>query len=95
MQKYALSELTEKTFDGLVTLYERPDVSDRWDQMTLTLSPKEIGLLNEIETGKPKFTVELSKTYNGILEAERIVQILKSIVDEAHHYALALKKSKR
>ena len=46
MQKYALSELTEKTLDGLITLYERPDVSDRWDQMTLTLSPEEIGLLN-------------------------------------------------
>ena len=50
MQKYALSELTEKTLDGLVTLYERPDVSDRWDQMTLTLSPEEIGQLNYLKS---------------------------------------------
>ena len=212
MQKYALSQLDEETLNALVTLYERPDVSDKWDQMTLTLSPEEIELLNyfkslwqerqlilmneatlwarviypllalaeqghiqawagvplsasyptfelegeadgalamsvagkmrepylvvhetkrginapnpqyqlygemlaaawlnwkrntnpeqeifgcytvadtwtfvygtvnEIETEKPKFTVELSKTYNGLLEAERIVQILKAIV---------------
>ena len=38
------------------------------------------GIVNEIETEKPKLTVELSKTYNGVLEAEHIVQILKSIV---------------
>ena len=214
MQKYALSQLDEETLNALVTLYERPDVSDKWDQMTLTLNPEEINLLNyfkslwqerqliimneatlwaraiypllalaeqghiqawagvpltasyptfelegeadgalamsvagkmrepylvvhetkrginapnpqyqlygemlaaawlnwkrnanteqeifgcytvadtwtfvygtvnEIETEKPEFTVELSKTYNGLLEAELIVQILKSIVAE-------------
>ena len=38
------------------------------------------GIVNEIETEKPKFAVELSKTYNGLWEIERIVQILKSIV---------------
>ena len=38
------------------------------------------GIVGDIETEKPTFTVELSKTYNGVWEAERIVQILKSIV---------------
>ena len=38
------------------------------------------GVVSDIETEKPTFTVELSQTYNGTLEAERIVQILKSIV---------------
>ena len=38
------------------------------------------GIVRDIETEKPAFTIELSKTYNGVLEAERIVQILKSIV---------------
>ena len=38
------------------------------------------GIVSSIETEKPTLTVELSKAYNGVLEAERIVQILKSIV---------------
>ena len=38
------------------------------------------GVVSDIETEKPTLTVELSQTYNGTLEAERIVQILKSIV---------------
>jgi len=37
------------------------------------------GVVGDIETEKPRLTIELSKTYNGVLEAERIVQILKSI----------------
>ena len=50
MQKYALSELTDETLNGLVILYERPDVSDRWDQMTVTLNPEEIRLLNYLKS---------------------------------------------
>ena len=47
-------------------------VSDSWTFVQ--------GVVCDIETEKPTFTVELSKEYNGILEAERIVQILKFIV---------------
>ena len=38
------------------------------------------GSVSEIESERPVFYVEFSPRYNGILEAERIVQILKSIV---------------
>ena len=38
------------------------------------------GVVQNIETEKPKLTVELSKVYNGLWEGEHIVQILKSIV---------------
>ena len=38
------------------------------------------GLVQEIETERPTLHIEFSPRYNGILEAERIVQILKSIV---------------
>ena len=47
-------------------------VSDSWTFVQ--------GIVCDFETERPTFTVELSKEYNGILEAERIVQILKSIV---------------
>ena len=47
------------------------------------------GVVGDIETEKPRLTVELSKTYNGVLEAERIVQILKSIVAK-HAFSLFL-----
>ena len=40
------------------------------------------GVVQNIETEKPRLTVELSKIYNGLWEGERIVQILKSIVAE-------------
>lgn len=38
------------------------------------------GSVSEIESERPVFHVEFSPRYNGVLEAERIVQILKSIV---------------
>ena len=38
------------------------------------------GVVQEIETEKPTIHIEFSPRYNGVLEAERIVQILKSIV---------------
>ena len=38
------------------------------------------GVVGEIETEKPTLNIEFSPVYNGVLEAERIVQILKSIV---------------
>ena len=49
MQTYPLSQLTEETLNALVTLYERPDVSDKWDEMTLVLEPEEIELLNYLK----------------------------------------------
>lgn len=50
MQTYPLSQLTEETLNILVTLYERPDVSDKWDEMTLILNPDEIKLLNYLKS---------------------------------------------
>ena len=38
------------------------------------------GIVQEIETEKPTIHIEFSPRYNGVFEAERIVQILKSIV---------------
>lgn len=38
------------------------------------------GIVGGIETEKPTFTVEFSRVYNGLFEAEYIVQILKAIV---------------
>ena len=38
------------------------------------------GVVQEIETKGPTLHIEFSPRYNGVLEAERIVQILKSIV---------------
>ena len=38
------------------------------------------GVVSEIETEKPTLNIEFGPVYNGVLEAERIVQILKSIV---------------
>ena len=38
------------------------------------------GVIDAIETEKPTLNIEFGPVYNGVLEAERIVQILKSIV---------------
>ncbi len=38
------------------------------------------GIVDGIETEKPTFTVDSSRVYNGLFEAECIVQILKAIV---------------
>ncbi len=38
------------------------------------------GVVSDIASENPAFAVRLSKRYNGIFEAERIVQILKAIV---------------
>ncbi|RKU05467.1 hypothetical protein C6501_19610 [Candidatus Poribacteria bacterium] len=38
------------------------------------------GVVSDIETDKPTFTLEFSPDYNGILDAEQIVQLLKYIV---------------
>ncbi len=38
------------------------------------------GIVSDIETNKPTFTLEFSPDYNGVLEAEYIVQLLKFIV---------------
>ena len=38
------------------------------------------GVVGEIDTDKPTFAVEKSRTYDGVSDAERIVQILKTIV---------------
>ena len=40
------------------------------------------GVVQEIETKRPVLHIEFSPRYNGVLEAERIVQILKSIVSK-------------
>lgn len=40
------------------------------------------GVVSEIETEKPALNIEFGPVYNGVLEAERIVQILKAIVDK-------------
>ena len=50
MQTYPLSQLTEEMLNALVTLYERPDVSDKWDEMTCVLDPEEIKLLNYLKS---------------------------------------------
>ena len=42
------------------------------------------GIIGGIETEKPTFTVQLSKRYNGIFEAERIVRLLKTLVAKQH-----------
>ena len=38
------------------------------------------GVVSDIETEKPTFALEFSPDYNGILDAEQIVQLLKFIV---------------
>lgn len=38
------------------------------------------GVVGDIESEKPTLNIEFGPVYNGVLEAERIVQILKSIV---------------
>ena len=38
------------------------------------------GIISDIETDKPTFTLEFSPDYRGILDAEQIVQLLKFIV---------------
>ncbi len=38
------------------------------------------GVVSDIETDKPTFTIEFSPVYNGIWDAEQIVQLLKFIV---------------
>ena len=38
------------------------------------------GVVSKIESEKPTLDIEFAPVYNGILQAERIVQILKSIV---------------
>lgn len=38
------------------------------------------GVVSNIESEKPTFDIEFAPVYNGILQAERIVQILKFIV---------------
>lgn len=50
MQTYPLSQLTEDALNTLVTLYERPDISDKWDKMKLVLNTEEIGLLNYVKS---------------------------------------------
>ena len=47
-------------------------VSDSWTFIR--------GTVSDIETDKPTFTLEFSPIYNGISDAERIVQLLKFIV---------------
>ncbi|MCY3552788.1 MAG: hypothetical protein OXH39_20205 [Candidatus Poribacteria bacterium] len=44
------------------------------------------GTVDGIKTEKPTFTVEFSQVYNGIFEAECIVQILKAIVAKQLEY---------
>ena len=50
MKTYPLSQLTEGTLKALVRLYERPDVSERWEEMTFALNPEEIKLLNYLKS---------------------------------------------
>ena len=50
MHTYALSQLTEETLKAFVTLHERPDISDKWEEMRLTLNPEEIRLLNYLKS---------------------------------------------
>ena len=38
------------------------------------------GVVSDIDTEKPTFTLEFSPDYNGISDAENIVQLLKFIV---------------
>ncbi len=38
------------------------------------------GIVGDIDTEKPTFTAAFSRVYNGIFEAEAVVQILKAIV---------------
>ena len=38
------------------------------------------GVVGDIETDKPTFTIDFSPVYNGIADAEQIVQLLKFIV---------------
>ena len=38
------------------------------------------GVVSDIETDKPRLTLEFSPDYNGILDAEQIIQLLKFIV---------------
>ena len=42
------------------------------------------GVVGEIESEKPTLHIEFSPRYSGVLEAERIVQVLKSIISECY-----------
>ena len=53
-------------------------VSDSWTFVQ--------GTVDRIETEKPAFTVDFSRVYNGLFEAECIVQILKAIVAKQLEY---------
>lgn len=44
------------------------------------------GTVDGIETEKPTFTVEFSRVYNELFEAECILQILKAIVAKQLEY---------
>ena len=57
---------TEQEISGCYT------IADNWTFVQ--------GVVGGIASEKPTFSVKLSKRYNGIFEAERIVQILKAIV---------------
>ena len=40
------------------------------------------GVVGNIESEKPTFDIEFAPVYNGVFEAERIVELLKFIVAE-------------
>lgn len=60
------ASLTEQEIFGCYT------VNDSWAFVR--------GTVSDIETEKPTFTIEFSPVYNGIWDAEHIVQLLKFIV---------------
>ena len=64
----------ETTPKGVQEVFGCYTVSDSWTFVR--------GTVDGIETEKPAFTVEFSRVYNGLFEAEYIVQILKAIVSQ-------------
>ena len=63
------SEATPKDTEEVFGCYT---VSESWTFVR--------GTVDGIETEKPRLTVDFSRVYNGVFEAECIVQILKAIV---------------
>ena len=66
------STLRQREFNPEQEIFGCYTVNDSWAFIR--------GVVSDIETDKPTFTLEFSPVYNGIWDAEQIVQLLKFIV---------------
>ena len=71
-KRFANTPQSETTLPAAQEIFGCYTIADRWTFFR--------GTVDEITSEKPTFAVEKSRTYDGVSDAARIVQILKAIV---------------